>query len=54
MSVFRYTDYLPFGAMLRSGGVGYRYDYQGQFAEKDGETGWNSFEKRLYDARIGR
>jgi RHS repeat-associated protein len=32
----------------------YRHGYQGQFAEKDGETGWNAFELRMYDARIGR
>ncbi|MDG1396279.1 MAG: RHS repeat-associated core domain-containing protein [Flavobacteriales bacterium] len=32
----------------------YRYDYQGQFAEKDGETGLHSFELRQWDARIGR
>ena len=27
----------------------YRYGYQGQFAEEDEETGWNSFELRMYD-----
>ena len=32
----------------------YRYDYQGQYAEKDGETGLHSFELRQWDARIGR
>ena len=32
----------------------YRYDYQGQFAEKDGETGLHSFELRQWDARIAR
>lgn len=32
----------------------YRYGYQGQFAEKDPETGLNSFELRMWDARIGR
>ncbi len=32
----------------------YRYGYQGQFAEKDPETGLNSFEARMYDSRIGR
>ncbi|GGF27949.1 hypothetical protein GCM10011383_44570 [Hymenobacter cavernae] len=32
----------------------YRHGYQGQFAEKDEETGYESFELRLYDARIGR
>ncbi len=32
----------------------YRYSYQGQFAEKDLETGWNHFELREYDPVIGR
>lgn len=32
----------------------YRYGYQGQFAESDPETGWESFELRLYNSRIGR
>jgi RHS repeat-associated protein len=34
--------------------VRYRYGYQGQYAEKDEETGWNHFELREYDAVIGR
>lgn len=33
----------------------YRYGYQGEFAEKEGEIpGVNSFELRLWDSRIGR
>ncbi|QMU65475.1 MAG: hypothetical protein GKR88_15060 [Flavobacteriaceae bacterium] len=32
----------------------YRYGYQGNFSEKDKETGLNSFERRLYDARLMR
>jgi RHS repeat-associated protein len=32
----------------------YRYGYQGQFAEKDEETGWNAFELRMYEPVIGR
>ncbi|MFC6225873.1 LamG-like jellyroll fold domain-containing protein [Hymenobacter artigasi] len=32
----------------------YRYGYQGQYAEKDGEIGFESFELRLYNSRIGR
>src|SRR3989339_124944 len=52
------TDYFPFGMELpgrtyRSTNA-YRFGYQGQFAEKDQETGYNQFEARLYDARIGR
>ena|SRR5690606_35600246 len=33
---------------------GYRFGYQGQFAEKDEETGWSHFELREYDPTIGR
>ena len=32
----------------------YRFGYQGQFAEKDDETGWSHFELREYDPVIGR
>jgi RHS repeat-associated protein len=32
----------------------YRYGYQGKYAEKDEETGWNHFELREYDPLIGR
>jgi RHS repeat-associated protein len=32
----------------------YRYGYQGKYAEKDEETGWDHFELREYDPIIGR
>jgi RHS repeat-associated protein len=32
----------------------YRFGYQGQYAEKDEETGWNHFIFREFDAIIGR
>ncbi len=54
------TDYYPFGLEIASrqfsamGLNGYRYAYQGEFAEKDEETGWNAFELRMYDPVIGR
>ena len=32
----------------------YRYGFQGEFAEEDSETGWNSFELRMYDPVIAR
>ncbi len=32
----------------------YRYGYQGQYAEHDAETGFESFELRLYNSRVGR
>ncbi|MEO1100187.1 MAG: RHS repeat-associated core domain-containing protein, partial [Bacteroidota bacterium] len=32
----------------------YRYGFQGEYSEEDPETGWNSFELRMYDPVIGR
>ncbi len=62
LQVVEHTDYYPYGMVMRkelpSQGQGiysrYRYGYQGQFAEKDEETGWNHFELRNYGSRIGR
>jgi RHS repeat-associated protein len=63
LEVMSYSDYYPYGMALRSatGSDVYRYGYQGQFAEHDLETdidndgkGWNAFELRMYDSRIGR
>jgi RHS repeat-associated protein len=51
------TDYGVWGEVLREQKMDealYRYGYQGQYAEKDEETGWNHFELRQYDAIIGR
>ncbi|KKO89151.1 hypothetical protein AAW12_23765 [Sphingobacterium sp. Ag1] len=48
------ADYYPYGMEVRSSGIDSRYGYQGQYAEKDKETGWNSFELRNYDAAVGR
>ncbi len=51
------TDYWPFGMVMRStiNGQRYRYGYQGEYAEdKTDETGYNSFQLRLYDPIIGR
>ncbi len=55
------TYLYPFGWLMPSEnnehgtpGSDYRFGYQGQFSEKDNETGWNSFEARMWDARIGR
>jgi RHS repeat-associated protein len=57
LSVTSWTDYYPYGKVAKtscpSNGA-YRYGYQGEFAEKDGETDWNSFELRQYDSEIGR
>lgn len=53
-----YTDYYPFGMEMPNRqftlGSSYRFGYQGQFAEKDEETGYNHFEARDWDGRIGR
>jgi RHS repeat-associated protein len=52
-----YTNYYPYGMPMEDkyiNGEGYRYGYQGQYAEKDEETQWNSFELRMYDAVIGK
>ncbi|MGF7232624.1 RHS repeat-associated core domain-containing protein [Arachidicoccus sp.] len=54
LEVRGYSDYYPYGMVLRSGGTDYRYGYQGAYAEKDGETDWNAFELRMYDSRIAR
>lgn len=52
------TDYYPFGMPMPNRNLegGYRYGYQGEFADKEPElgNGINSFELRLWDARIGR
>ncbi len=51
------TDYGAWGDVLREQRTDerkYRFGYQGQFAEKDDETGWNHFELRQYDAVVGR
>ena len=50
-------DYYPYGLPLPGREIteeSYRFDYQGQFAEKDEETGWNSFETRMWDPVTGR
>jgi RHS repeat-associated protein len=51
------ADYYPFGMPISDREIldeKYRYGYQGEYAEKDLETGWNHFELREYDAIIGR
>ena len=42
------------GLSYRVGNRRYRYGYQGQFAERDSLTGFESFELRLYSSRVGR
>ncbi len=51
------TDYEPWGLVMReqkSEIRNYRFGFQGKFAEKDLETGWNHFDLREYDPAIAR
>jgi len=52
--IAQYNDYYPYGSIAQSGGTGYRYAYQGAYAESDPVTGYNNFELRMYDSRIAR
>lgn len=54
LEILNYTDYYAYGMVLRSSGSSYRYQFQGEYSQKDDETGWNAFELRMYDSRIGR
>ena len=50
-------DYYPYGMPMpgrQLNPTNHRYGYQGEFAEKDRETGFNHFEARLWDSRTGR
>ncbi|MCG8387834.1 MAG: hypothetical protein MJA30_19940, partial [Cytophagales bacterium] len=58
-NVVRAHDYYPYGLKMVTGlgnieDEDYRWGFQGAFAEEDEETGWNSFELRMYDPVIGR
>ncbi len=53
----RAADYYPFGLAIKDRQIErefYRHGYQGQYAEKDEETGWNHFQLREYDPEIGK
>ncbi|MEO0776039.1 MAG: hypothetical protein AAF146_05725, partial [Bacteroidota bacterium] len=58
LEVLSYADYYPHGWKLPnrhfSTSPDYRYAFQGQFAEQDEETGWNAFDLRSIDPRVGR
>ena len=57
LSVTSWAEYYAFGKVAKASCAGlgaYRYGYQGEFAEKDQETDWNSFELRQYDSDIAR
>ena len=51
-----YTDYYPGGMAIPNRNIvgDYRYGYQGEYSEKDEETGLNAFQLRMYDSRINR
>jgi len=48
------TDYYPLGGEISYSSNDYRYGFQGQFSEKDKESGWLNFKLRMYDPSIGR
>jgi RHS repeat-associated protein len=52
------SDYYAFGSVMREqkspDDLVYRYGYQGEYSERDLETGWNHFELREFDGFIGR
>jgi len=50
---YAYGAPLP-GLSYTVGNRRYRYGYQGKFAEYDSLTGFESFEARLYNSRVGR
>ncbi len=56
LDVVQYSDYYPYGSLLRGAvsGQPYRFGYQGKYSEKDPETGWNAFLLRMYDGKLGR
>jgi RHS repeat-associated protein len=50
-------DYYPYGLPMENRQLEReqtRHNYQGEYAEKDEETGYLAFQLRFYDARIGR
>ncbi|WP_044213413.1 RHS repeat-associated core domain-containing protein, partial [Flammeovirga sp. OC4] len=55
-NINNYSDSYPFGMKIGHQTDGkYRYGYQGEFADDETEeTGFNSFEARMYDPVIGR
>jgi RHS repeat-associated protein len=51
------NDYYPFGMEIPDRRITrepYRFGYQGQYSEKDDETGWNHFQFREFDPELGR
>ncbi len=55
-NVISANDYYPFGMTIKSRSFsnGYKFGFQGKFAEKDAETGWNSFKLRMNDPETTR
>jgi RHS repeat-associated protein len=51
------TDYYPWGMEMPGrmyNSTSNRYGYQGEYSEKDPETGLNTFDLRQFDSRLGR
>ncbi|MGB1017961.1 MAG: RHS repeat domain-containing protein, partial [Chitinophagales bacterium] len=58
INIINAIDYYPFGWVMPGRELvssnKYRFGYQGEFSEKDEEIGWNQFELRSLDTRVGR
>ncbi|MEM9341100.1 MAG: RHS repeat-associated core domain-containing protein, partial [Bacteroidota bacterium] len=55
LNIIQQTDYYSYGGVATSTQQqNYRFGYQGVFAEKDQETGFDHFQLRSYDSEIGR
>jgi len=53
--IVQFNDYYAYGSILQSGGNNNsRFDYQGQYAERDPEAATSHFQLRDYDPVIGR
>ncbi|MDJ1501163.1 RHS repeat-associated core domain-containing protein [Xanthocytophaga agilis] len=53
--VLSYSDFTALGLPAEAGGEeNQSYGYQGAYSGKDTQLGWNTFELRMYDSRIGR
>ncbi len=57
VAILNTQDYYPYGSEMpgrTSIAQNYRFGYQGQFSEKDAETGFNHFNLRAYNSKRGR
>lgn len=52
--LYAYGLPMPELSWRRRDALGHRYGYQGLYSRADSLTGYNSFDLRMYDARVGR